>query len=376
MAPDSVSFADRLVDGWQRSNRARWLVFVPVVTALLSLDKITRVASHSGFSVGFKLFLFPSPAENVWTYVRVPQSGITVETPGPLWLLPVSVLVHSVLLGGFLGSVRRLLDAEETEFAFVRDSLAYLRQMTVWTGIPIAVFGGLALAGGSGRGSPASIPPLAIGLLFVSVVVLSYLFYAAPFLVVLRDAGILDALTASYRFAVGGGAYAAYGFAYVAFGLVVSAVASTVVVNLGIVGLLVGVPAGARLGLATSTATMRFVSDLDPESPTLCAWGGDTRDGSDGRDGAARREAPHEAVSADEFDRTRDDRNASPAPTTAAPRDSDGVNVVTATVQNPSLKNTRRRGNRASSAVRTDASATVRSPTRSSSATSRAPTAN
>lgn len=282
MAPDSVSFADRLVDGWQRSNRARWLASVPVVTALLSFDKIARIASHSGFSVGFKLFLFPSPAENVWTYVRVPQSGITVETPGPLWLLPVSVLVYSVLLGGFLGSVRRLLDGEETEFAFVRDSLAYLRQMAVWTGIPIAVFGGLALAGGS-------VPPLAVGLLFVSVVVLGYLFYAAPFLVVLRDAGILDALTASYRFAVGGGAYAAYGFAYVAFGLAVSAVASTVVVNLGIVGLLVGVPAVARLGLATSTATMRFVSDLDPESPTLCEWDGDTRDGSDG---AARPEAP------------------------------------------------------------------------------------
>lgn len=310
MPPDSVPFTDRLADGWRRSNRARWLAFVPAVTALLSLDKMARVVSHSGFSVGFKLFLFPSPAENVWAYVRVPQSGITVETPGPLWLLPVSVLVHAVLLGGFLGSVRRLLDDEETEFAFVSDSLAYLWQMAVWTGVPIAVFGGLALVGGSGRASLASVPPLAVGLLFVSVVVLGYLFYAAPFLVVLRDAGLLDALAASYRFAVGGGAYAAYGFAYAAFGLVVSAVASTVVVNLGIVGLLVGIPAGARLGLATSTATMRFVSDLDPESPTLCEWGGDTRDGRDGRDGATRPEAPPDGVSVDESDRPRDDRSA------------------------------------------------------------------
>ncbi|SFR52768.1 hypothetical protein [Halogeometricum limi] len=281
MVSDSIPFTDRLADGWRRSADAVWLAFVPVLTALFSVDKLASVAEMDGFHVGVNFLGFPSPAENVWQFVSTPQSGVVVDLTSSLSVLFVSFVVTTPLLGGYLGSVRRLLDDGETDLRFVDDALAYLAPMAVWVGVPTAATGALAVTTGGFRTVPGSggLLPLVL-LLFVAYVVLGYLFYAAPFLVALRETGLVDALRASYGLAVDGGPYAAYTLGYVLFVVVVSPFATLLVVNLGVLGLALGVPLGARLGLAATTATMRFLADVDDRSPTLRSWSNDRDDGN------------------------------------------------------------------------------------------------
>ncbi|ADQ66375.1 hypothetical protein C499_01425 [Halogeometricum borinquense DSM 11551] len=273
----SIPFTDRIADGWRRSADALWLVFVPVVTALFSVDKILRITLINRFHVGFKFLNLPSPIESVWRFVNVPQSGVHIDSGPAIPILAVLVLVTMFLLGGYLGSIRRLLDADEDQFDFTHDAFAYLGPMAVWAAVPSLVTVSVAmLAGGFGTVEGNTLLPL-VFVIIAGALVFGYLFYAAPFLVVLRETGLVDALRGSYHLAVSGGPYASYALGYVFFSFVVSGALSLIVVNLGIVGLLVGIPLGGRLGLATTTATMRFVADVDDQSPTLCEWddGGD-----------------------------------------------------------------------------------------------------
>jgi hypothetical protein len=94
--------------------------------------------------------------------------------------------------------------------------------------------------------------------------VVAYLFYPVPYLVVLRDTGLVAAARASYALAVGGGAYLSYTAGIALFVFVVSPVVTVVVVNAPVVGVPIGIVAGGVLGLAVNTATMR--------SPAVGEW--------------------------------------------------------------------------------------------------------
>jgi hypothetical protein len=102
--------------------------------------------------------------------------------------------------------------------------------------------------------------------------VAAYLFYATPYLVVLRDAGVVDAARQSYALATRGGPYAAFAAGFALFVLAVSPVATGLVVNLPVVGLPVGILGGSYLGLAANVATMRFLADLDPGASVAVSW--------------------------------------------------------------------------------------------------------
>lgn len=74
--------------------------------------------------------------------------------------------------------------------------------------------------------------------------------------------------------AVNGGPYVTYTLGYMGTVLIVSPFASVLVVSTPLVGLPVGVVAGGLLGLALNITTMRFVADIDPESPSAGEWAG------------------------------------------------------------------------------------------------------
>lgn len=269
----SVPFTDRIADGWRRSGDALWLAFVPVVLSLFSVDKILGVLGLDGFHVGVTLVSFPSPSSGVWQFVNTPQSDAHVGLAASLGVVAAAFVTSAFLLGGYLGSLRRFLDAGAAEYDFVGDARAHLAPMAVWTGVPSLVTAGVVLVtGGFGTvdGSSAFLPVVLV--LFVLYAVFGYLFYAAPFLVVLRETGIADALRSSYDLALSGGPYASYAVGYLLFALLVSVPMSLFVVNLGVVGLLLGIPVGGRVGLAATTASMRFVADVDDRSPTLRRW--------------------------------------------------------------------------------------------------------
>ncbi|MFB6121868.1 MAG: hypothetical protein ABEJ78_00205 [Haloferacaceae archaeon] len=267
-------FATRLADGWKRALRHAPLALVPIVLAATDADKIRSVVAFDGVHLGFKLGA-PVSVVTVWQFVSVPDTGARVGTGVPLELLPFAVVtvpallvVQSALTAGYFGSLAAVVRGEEYDFA--ASVAAYFRPFLVLALIPFLLLLPLALGvvgAGFGGGVPAG--ALAVVLVAIPVVVaLAYLFYATPYLVVLRDVGVVDAARGSYALALRGGPYLSYFLGFALFVLVVSPVATAVVVDVPLVGVPLGVVGGGALGLAANLTTMRFVADVDPESPS------------------------------------------------------------------------------------------------------------
>jgi hypothetical protein len=262
------SFTARLADGWERGLEFLPLAIVPAVTTLLATDNIERVATFDGWHFGLKLGL-PVTVVNLWQFVSLPNQAVGVGLPLPealplvLVVLPLGIVVQAALSAGYFGSIATAL--ERGSFEFVESIRRHFVAFLVYTVIPVAVVAPVVILG---LANSRLVLPIVL-LLVVAFLVASYLFYAAPYLVVLRDTDIVSALRASYSLATEGGPYLRYAAAYAGFVLALSAVATAVVVNLGLIGVAVGVVASAPVGLACNAATMRFVADIDPESPSL-----------------------------------------------------------------------------------------------------------
>ncbi len=268
-------FTTRLADGWQRGLEHLPLALVPLVTAVFATEKVQQVATFQGRHFGLRLGL-PAGVVDLWQFVSLPNESIGVGVPLPealpllVVILPVAIVVQAGLAAGYFGSLASALETGQFDFvASVRDHFA---PFLAYTLIPLVVIIPLALLG---VGGSRQLVPVVL-LLVPVVIVAGYLFYATPYLIVLREADLWSALRASYQLAIDGAPYLRYAAGYAGFVLAVSLVATAVVVNLGLVGVAIGVVAGAPVGLACNAATMRFVSDLDAQSPSLGDWDDDT----------------------------------------------------------------------------------------------------
>lgn len=271
--------AARLEDGWMRALEHLPLAFVPLATALFAGEKIGRVVAFRGVHFGARIAL-PVDVVDVWAFVSVPADGVNLwlsmptGSPFALVAVPATVLLRAALSAGYFGSIRAALETGEYDFA--GNVRRHFVPFLLYTLLPVlAAVPLLALGAG---GSPRALLPL-LAVLFPVVLILSYLFFATPYLVVLRETDLVSAARASYGFAVDGGPYVRYALGFGAFVLLVSLVLTAVVVNLQVAGVLLGVTLGAPLGLACNVATMQFVADVDPESPSL----GDVGNGAGGR---------------------------------------------------------------------------------------------
>jgi hypothetical protein len=234
--------------------------------------------------VGFRLGL-PASVVTLWQFVSVPQSGLNVDPGLPLSALPLVVVtaptvlaVKAFLAAGYFGSVAERLTTGQ--YRFVHHATRCFLPFLVLTALPVVVFVLPALwlgELGAVTGEPATLFPfLVVGL--VVIVVVAYLFYATPYLLVLRGSGLTDAARGSYGLALDGGPYLAYSAGVALFVLAVSPVASAVVASVPVFGLPLGLAVGSVLGLAVNVATMRFFADLDPDSPTVGEWPDDGTD--------------------------------------------------------------------------------------------------
>jgi hypothetical protein len=147
------------------------------------------------------------------------------------------------------------------------------------TGSVLLIAGGVFAGGFALAGLAAVVGVLAF-------VALGYLFWAAPFLVVTRETDLVSALRGSFALATAGGPYFAYSVGYLAVVIALSVPTTLVVVNLGLVGVVVGAVLFAPFGLTLALATVRFVADVDAESVDLGSWDGEESgdDGSVGGD--------------------------------------------------------------------------------------------
>lgn len=241
----------RFADAWRRTERLAPLAVVPLITSALSFEKVRRASSAGGpgsFHAGVS-FRFPTVVVDLWTFVSLPSAEPGIHVTSPLWLLPLALVVHSALAAGYLGSISEGLDGGGYDFVASVKRYAlrlFAYNALVWT-VGLAAFGLGVLTG-----------PL-VFLLIPLYVLLNYLFFAAPYLIVARDISVVAALEESYTRAVAGGPYFEFAVRYFVAVLLLSIPVTLVAVNLGPAGILVAAAVTARIGLAFSAAVMRFV---------------------------------------------------------------------------------------------------------------------
>ena len=267
-------FRTRLADGWRRALGSLSLALVPLVIGLTNVGKVRSIAAFDGIHVGFRTGV-PASVVTVWQFVSVPQMGVNVDPGVPVDALPVAVVSVPLLLvgqatlaAGYFGCIAD--DLAGGEFRFVGNVVDYFVPFLFLTVLPVLVLLPVALGlfglGATTADASALLPLVLVGI--VGFLVVSYLFYLTPYLVVLRDTGVLAAARGAYGLAVAGGPYLRYTAGVALFVLVLSPVVTVVVVNVPVVGLVVGHAAGSVVGLALNVTTMRFAADIDPASPS------------------------------------------------------------------------------------------------------------
>lgn len=265
------SFTTRIADGWTRALRELPLAAVPLLVAALNTDKITSILAFDGNHIGFRIGL-PAGVVNLWQFVSVPNESVSVgigtpeSLPIALAVIPITIVLKAGLTAGYFGSIRETLETDS--FDFVRNAREYFRPFLIYTLLPVLVILPLIFLG-VGGGIDAVAP--VVVLLVPIIIVAGYLFYATPYLIVLRDTDLVTAVRVSYGLAVSGGPYFRYALGFAGFVLLFSLPMTVLVLNLRPVGLLIGLIAAAPVGLAANIATMRFVADIDSESPALSA---------------------------------------------------------------------------------------------------------
>ena len=269
-------FTVRLADGWRRAGDQFPLALVPILLAVMQTDSIRQVLAYDGVHVGIK-FGVPASVVTIWQFVDPPSTGVSVNAGLPLSLpfavvvVPLVVLLRAGLSAGYFGAIAARLVGRDDDFATsVRAYFLPFLAVTVLPYLFVVPFalGGVGV-GGVGGGGAILVAILVLAPLLLAV---GYLLWATPYLLVLRETGLLAAARGSYRLAVDGGPYLSYTVGYAALVVLVSAVATAVVVNVPAVGLPVGIVGGGFLGLVLNVTTMRFVADVDPQSPSAGEW--------------------------------------------------------------------------------------------------------
>ncbi|WP_336360845.1 hypothetical protein [Haladaptatus sp. ZSTT2] len=265
------SFGTRVMAGLGRAQKHLLLALVPLTMALMEIEKIQQIVAHHGMHVSFRVS-FPSGVITLWTFVEGPTQGLTVDSIAPTvspmaLVLPGYIVIQAALTAGYFGS---LADALETgAYDFFANVRRYFVQFLVYTLLPMVLIAPLLVF----DGQPLSSSLTLFFVLFIPIFfALTYLFYATPYLVVLRETDIISAAKGAYGLALDGGAFWRYTLGFVALSLLASAFISAFVVNLGLGGIIFGVLILSPVGLGLNFATMHLIADIDPHSPSYGSW--------------------------------------------------------------------------------------------------------
>lgn len=264
------SIAKRLSDASDRlSEHGLWgYALVPLLLATLNGTKIRQVlTSPHDFHVGFS-FGVPLPVTDTWAFVSAPSTGVNVVGPGPfeVGLFAVGLILQGVVLAGYLGGLTRQLRGEPARLGDAFST--YFVRFLGFTVVLLVLFLPPVLFTLAAR----SLAPLVLLWMLVFFVG-GYLLYAAPYLVVLHDISLREALSKSVSLALDGGAYFRYAMGYAVTVLVLSIPATLVVTNVPLLGILLGIVGLAPVGLVFDTATLLFVADIT-DAPGLGTNGG------------------------------------------------------------------------------------------------------
>lgn len=304
--PNSFGWhVSRVVD---RFDDLLMFALVPLLTALLNAGNVRQTLSQNrGFSINLE-FALPSALLDLWSLATPPEpapvtgtdsvygpptggptddptgtgsptgfeeqtgpggTDLTVETPFGivadslesmgLAIVPgivIGALVYAVLLAVlqavYVGGIDRRLENNRIEP--VACILRYAPRLVLYN---LVILGATVLL----------IPVLLVSpILFILVLpagfVLSYLFYAVPFLFVVDDARFLEAFSRSLEFAIGKGSYFWFAVWHVVAAVVASFVLSILVSIGGPIGLLLAVGFATPIALVLTATTVSFLREL------------------------------------------------------------------------------------------------------------------
>ncbi|ELY98084.1 hypothetical protein [Natrialba asiatica] len=299
-----------------RFGDLRPFALVPLCLSLAELGKLGRaMGPTNGFTISAK-FVLPEPLLELWSFVDAPGPGMggassaldsatgaagsSAPAVTPTETPPASTPAGGGSYGGTETGIDVPIDTPFETIVLSPDSIGgatlgtigvLLVVYTVLASMVAAVYiGGLdrrlrdepiAVAASLVRYTPrfilyhaalfglvllavpfALISPLLLVLAIPVVLVLAYLFYAAPFLFVVADARFLDALRRSYEFATDGGAYLRFALWHAGIGIAVSLVLSVLVSAIPVLGVVVALAVTVPLSLVLTAATVSFCREL------------------------------------------------------------------------------------------------------------------
>lgn len=248
-----------LHDATETASSVAWLMVLPALSTFLSFQKLTETAA-TRLGGSFRLPM-PAALPDLWTFVSVPDTGISLTLGVPLAFAAVFFVQHTGLVAGYVGSIDNAV--EDVRPAFVDTVTDY--GVSVY-GVQLVSFGlGLAAFSFALVGGMALAPLSAI----LSVVV-GYLLWVAPILVVVRGYDAQDALAASATHALAGGRYATFAGLYLVCGLAASFLLSTLERRNPVAILLAAVVLAYPL-LVVTIATVQVVQTLPEAEPSRAA---------------------------------------------------------------------------------------------------------
>lgn len=253
--------------------RVPMLALVPLFTGLSRWSDVVETATRAGQRVSVS-FGFPYPPADLWTFATAPRSGVRGEVVGlpgvvdagllvaPLAMVVIGLVVRSLLLAGYLGSIDQFLG--EADYEFGRNVRRYGVRMLGYQAVVIATL--LALAG-------TGLVDLDLLLVAIPVtLVLAYVFYLTPYLIVVEDRTTLDAFRRSALLTTDRIPAAVFFVVYVVL-VAVASVPLSLVLNAGIGGVVLGAAVASGLGLVLTTLTVLFARDLVGLDPVPAAEG-------------------------------------------------------------------------------------------------------
>lgn len=257
-----VQFLDLLKKGWGHLSEIFLLGVIPVIATILTYKKLLAILQFRRFHFGVK-FGFPTSIVDVWHFVSTPSGAPGFLTSSFLFSRPllfvgnalIFIVLQSVLAAGYLGTINESFDM--TSFSFVENAGKYLidfllYQVLMWflSLLPLLV---------------ALLPFLWI-FLFPLVLFIGYLLYGLPFIIVTTNRGFTASLKKSVNLGVqsaqGGTEYLSYGLKYFLFIAAFSIPFTLLVVNLKMIGIIIGTLLVIPLALILNSSTILFFRNL------------------------------------------------------------------------------------------------------------------
>lgn len=255
--PSVSEFAAAAVD---RSLAVLPLAAVPLVVTLLDVERL-RVLLPTDDRVFSVTFGFPRDITTLWSFLNVTADGVSVGPVGGeftaefLAATVVGVVASSLLAAGYLGSIDASLRGN---YDFLREVREHARPFLGFGFLEAGV--GLLVVAVGLFARPLLLPAVVAGL------VLAYLFFAMPYLVVTEGRGLADALGRCFDLSTSDGRYLGFFVAYVLVSAALSVPVSYAAFNFGSVGVAAALLVVAPLALVLNVATLLFVRSLGEPS--------------------------------------------------------------------------------------------------------------